>query len=181
VACVGLLRQSKTYSTRARSFIHRSLNCAPDTMRCQLEMASFARTTSARGLHQSFTELHGSSRDFPIYPIARSSLQSKSLSVPHAQDVTAIETYCDNALSDHPAAVIVRSAMASTETFVTPQIDNGEELWKLRIVLARTGLSTSMLYAYVAQGLFPKQRHLGPRRVAWLASEVLAWMATLPK
>jgi prophage regulatory protein len=71
--------------------------------------------------------------------------------------------------------------MASTETYAAPQIDTGEELWNLRIVLARTGLSRSTLYAYIAQGLFPKQRHLGPRRVAWLASEVLAWMATLPK
>jgi predicted DNA-binding transcriptional regulator AlpA len=56
--------------------------------------------------------------------------------------------------------------MASTETYAAPQIDTGEELWSLRIVLARTGLSRSTLYAYVAQGLFPKQRHLGPRRVA---------------
>ncbi len=71
--------------------------------------------------------------------------------------------------------------MASTETYAALQIDTAEELWNLRIVLARTGLSRSTLYAYIAQGLFPKQRHLGPRRVAWLASEVLAWMASLPK
>lgn len=71
--------------------------------------------------------------------------------------------------------------MTSTETYAAPQVDIGEELWNLRIVLARTGLSRSTLYAYIARGLFPKQRHLGPRRVAWLASEVLTWMATLPK
>ncbi|HZT46975.1 MAG TPA: AlpA family phage regulatory protein [Hyphomicrobiaceae bacterium] len=70
--------------------------------------------------------------------------------------------------------------MANTETYAAPRIDADEELWSLRIVLARTGLSRSTLYAYIARGLFPKQRHLGPRRVAWLASEVLAWMVTRP-
>ena len=70
--------------------------------------------------------------------------------------------------------------MANTETYAAPQIGS-DELWNLRIVIARTGLSRSTLYTYVARGLFPKQRHLGPRRVAWLASEVLAWMATRPK
>ncbi len=55
-----------------------------------------------------------------------------------------------------------------------------DELWNLRTVLARTGLSRSTLYAYIAQGLFPRQRRLGRRRVAWLASEVLAWITTRP-
>ena len=46
-----------------------------------------------------------------------------------------------------------------------------EELWSLKIVLGKTGLSRSTLYAYVADGAFPMQRRL---RVAWLASEVRA-------
>ena len=70
--------------------------------------------------------------------------------------------------------------MANTETYRALDVGPDEELWNLRTVIARTGLSRSTLYAYVARGLFPKQRHLGPRRVAWLASEVLAWMATRP-
>jgi prophage regulatory protein len=56
-----------------------------------------------------------------------------------------------------------------------------DELWGLRAVLAKTGLSRSTLYAYVAIGLFPKQRRLGVRRVAWLASEVRTWIATRPQ
>jgi prophage regulatory protein len=56
-----------------------------------------------------------------------------------------------------------------------------DELWGLKAVLAKTGLSRSTLYAYVAIGLFPKQRRLGLRRVAWLASEVRDWIATRPK
>ena len=55
------------------------------------------------------------------------------------------------------------------------------ELWGLRAVLAKTGLSRSTIYTYVAIGLFPKQRRLGVRRVAWLASEVRDWIATRPQ
>ena len=70
--------------------------------------------------------------------------------------------------------------MANIETYHAQVVGSDEELWNLKTVIARTGLSRSTLYAYVARDLFPKQRHLGPRRVAWLASEVLAWIATRP-
>ena len=56
-----------------------------------------------------------------------------------------------------------------------------DEMWGLKAVVAKTGLSRSTLYAYVAIGLFPKQRRLGVRRVAWLASEVRAWIASRPQ
>ena len=39
-----------------------------------------------------------------------------------------------------------------------------------RLGKAKTGLSRSTLYAYVATGAFPMQRRLGRHRVAWLAS-----------
>jgi prophage regulatory protein len=55
-----------------------------------------------------------------------------------------------------------------------------EELWSLRMVMAKTGLSRSTLYAYVAIGAFPTQRRLGKRRVAWYASEVRNWIASRP-
>ena len=55
-----------------------------------------------------------------------------------------------------------------------------EELWSLKVVLAKTGLSRSTLYSYIADGAFPAQRCLGPRRVAWLASEVRAWIVSRP-
>lgn len=57
---------------------------------------------------------------------------------------------------------------------------NDDELWSLRAVIAKTGLSRSSIYAYVDRGIFPRQRHLGPRRVGWLASEVRAWIASRP-
>ena len=55
------------------------------------------------------------------------------------------------------------------------------EMWGLKTVVAKTGLSRSTLYAYVSIGLFPKQRRLGVRRIAWLASDVRAWMASRPQ
>lgn len=56
-----------------------------------------------------------------------------------------------------------------------------DEFWSLKAVLAKTGLSRSTLYTYVAIGLIPKQRRLGVRRVAWLASEVRTWISSRPK
>ncbi len=56
-----------------------------------------------------------------------------------------------------------------------------DEMWGLKTVVAKTGLSRSTLYAYVSIGLFPKQRRLGVRRIAWLASDVRAWMASRPQ
>lgn len=65
-----------------------------------------------------------------------------------------------------------------TETAINYEND---ELWGLKTVVAKSGLSRSTLYAYVAIGLFPKQRRLGVRRVAWLASDVRAWIASRPQ
>src|SRR5215831_17677255 len=55
-----------------------------------------------------------------------------------------------------------------------------DELWTFKTVIARTGLSRSSIYSYIAQGLFPRQRRLGLRRVGWLASEVRAWIRSRP-
>ena len=55
-----------------------------------------------------------------------------------------------------------------------------EEFWNVRAISARTGLARSTIYRYVQAGYFPRQRHLGPGRVGWLASEVRNWMATRP-
>src|SRR6185295_4784696 len=55
-----------------------------------------------------------------------------------------------------------------------------EELWSLKVVLAKTGLSGSTLYTYIAAGSFPTQRRLGKRRLAWFASQVKAWIASRP-
>lgn len=72
--------------------------------------------------------------------------------------------------------------MPPTEARLTTITNHDDdEMWSLKTVVARTGLSRSTLYAYVSIGMFPKQRRLGVRRVAWLASEVRAWIASRPQ
>lgn len=56
-----------------------------------------------------------------------------------------------------------------------------DELWSIKTVRNKTGLSRASIYKYVALGLFPRQRHLGPGRVAWRASEVRAWIESRPE
>lgn len=59
------------------------------------------------------------------------------------------------------------------------QID--DEMWSIKIVRNKTGFSRASVYKYMQHGLFPRQRHLGPGRVAWRASEVRNWIETGPE
>jgi prophage regulatory protein len=43
-------------------------------------------------------------------------------------------------------------------------------------VQLRTGLARSTIYLYIQQGAFPKPVSLGRHVVAWLESEVSAWI-----
>jgi prophage regulatory protein len=61
-----------------------------------------------------------------------------------------------------------------------PQISE-DELWSMKIVQIKTGLSRASVYKYMALGLFPRQRHLGPGRVAWRASDVRKWIDSRPE
>ena len=63
----------------------------------------------------------------------------------------------------------------------TPATPVDEELWSIKIVKAKTGLSRASVYKYIARGLFPRQRQLGPGRVAWRASEVRGWIVSRPE
>ena len=56
-----------------------------------------------------------------------------------------------------------------------------EELWSIKIVRMKTGLSRASVYNYIALGLFPRQRRIGPGRVAWRASEVRTWIEGRPE
>ena len=60
-------------------------------------------------------------------------------------------------------------------------LPSGDELWSVKIVTLKTGLSRTSLYKYVKLGLFPRQRHLGRGRVAWRASEVRDWIESRPE
>jgi len=46
---------------------------------------------------------------------------------------------------------------------------------KLTKVKDYTSLSTSEIYRRIAAGAFPAQVTLGPKSVAWIESEILAW------
>ena len=47
---------------------------------------------------------------------------------------------------------------------------------RLPVVMARTGLSRSTIYAKIAAGVFPEPINLGARAVGWLADEIEAWL-----
>lgn len=51
-----------------------------------------------------------------------------------------------------------------------------ERILRLNEVKARVGLSTSTLYAWIANGTFPKSINLGNRSVGWLESDISAWI-----
>ena len=55
------------------------------------------------------------------------------------------------------------------------------EIWRLPVVQKRTGLSTSEIYARMAEDTFPLAIKLGERAIAWHAGEVLDWIAARPR
>jgi prophage regulatory protein len=55
-----------------------------------------------------------------------------------------------------------------------------ELLWNIKTVILKTGLSRPSIYRYMKRGRFPPRRRVGPNRVAWVPSEVLAWIETCP-
>ena len=53
-------------------------------------------------------------------------------------------------------------------------------LLRLPQVLERTGLSRSSLYEKIAAREFPAPVKIGARAVAWVSSEVAAWIESRP-
>ena len=51
-----------------------------------------------------------------------------------------------------------------------------EVLLRINTVLAKTGLKRAMLYKLIAAGIFPRPVKLSERCVAWLLSEVEAFI-----
>lgn len=56
-----------------------------------------------------------------------------------------------------------------------PQV-RGKRLLRLREVCGRIGVSRSKLYSMTREGAFPSAKNLGGRTVAWLESDVEAWI-----
>jgi prophage regulatory protein len=57
------------------------------------------------------------------------------------------------------------------------QLQSALTILRRKQVEARTGLSRSSIYAFVAAGKFPAPVSLGDRAVGWLESEVNEWIA----
>lgn len=53
-----------------------------------------------------------------------------------------------------------------------------ETLLTINEVVQRTRLAKPTIYKLIRQGSFPKQLRLSTNKVAWLESEVAAWVAT---
>ena len=51
-----------------------------------------------------------------------------------------------------------------------------QAILRLPAVKARTGLSRSSIYAYIADDRFPSPIPLGARAVGWLESEIAEWL-----
>ena len=49
-------------------------------------------------------------------------------------------------------------------------------IWRLPVVMARTGLGRSSIYDKIGKDEFPPPINLGPRAVGWLADEVEEWI-----
>ena len=55
-------------------------------------------------------------------------------------------------------------------------MENPKKFLRLPDVLERTGYKRTTIYEMIKAGNFPAPVHLGPRAVAWVESEVEAWM-----
>jgi len=62
-------------------------------------------------------------------------------------------------------------------TIMAQTIQREPAFLRRKQVETRTGLSRSMIYQYIKDGVFPKPMPLGPRAVGWLESEVSEWIA----
>lgn len=60
----------------------------------------------------------------------------------------------------------------------TPKVtdQNGNRLLRMQEVRGKTGLGRTSIYAMIKDGLFPAPKRLGARAVAWLQSDVDAWI-----
>lgn len=66
---------------------------------------------------------------------------------------------------------------STKKTTTPPQQDRPTRLIRLPEVKARVGLSRSSIYLRIAEGTFPAPVRLGEKSVAWLETDIDAWIA----
>jgi prophage regulatory protein len=55
-----------------------------------------------------------------------------------------------------------------------------ETVHRPRLLAQKLGVSIPTLYRWVAAGLLPSPRRIGPNTTGWLASEIDAWLRSRP-
>ena len=75
----------------------------------------------------------------------------------------------------------VRRSLAAPEAPEPPPPVAGDHFIRQREVCARLGVSRTWLFRHVRAGSFPSPRRLSENAVAYLASEVEAWMKSRPQ
>jgi prophage regulatory protein len=53
-----------------------------------------------------------------------------------------------------------------------PKDRRKDRLLRVKVVIARTGLSVATIYRRGAQGTFPRKERIGPRSVGWYESDI---------
>ena len=65
----------------------------------------------------------------------------------------------------HPCSITIR------------KVHNMDAILRLPVVISRTGLSRSSIYAKMRIGEFPKSISIGIRAIGWMESEIQQWIA----
>lgn len=81
------------------------------------------------------------------------------------------------ALGDLASPPVPAAGRSPTKRRTVPKQVPHDRFLRLGDVLHLTGFSRSTLYRLLAQGVFPTSVPISVNAVAWLESEVLAWMA----
>jgi prophage regulatory protein len=50
------------------------------------------------------------------------------------------------------------------------------EIWRLPVVIKKTGRGRSSIWNDIKAGTFPKPIKLGARSVGWLSADIIAWI-----
>lgn len=75
----------------------------------------------------------------------------------------------------------LRPVLAQRPQPLSSLVQREERRLRLPEVLQQTGLVTSTLYRYIAQGTFPRPDQLGLNTVGWKQSEINEWLRTRKK
>lgn len=78
-----------------------------------------------------------------------------------------------------PAKRRTRQQRPATATHQATPAPQGDALLKIQVVLQRTSLSKSTLYAKIKEGSFPQPVRLGARCSRWKASELDQWLSRI--